>query len=259
MGHEVWPLHTVTFATHTGYGPPTGTVVAPDTLREMTARLQELGVLARCRAVLTGYIGSAETGAAVLEAVRAVREINPGALWCCDPVMGDEGRGLFVDDAVARFFDDHAAEADILLPNRFELAWLADAPADTAADALAACRALTARGVGCVVATGLRETGTDGAARISTIAVGGDGAWRTTVPEIPLAGRPNGAGDLFAATFLGRRLHGDGTDTALARAAGALQGVIAATAAADAPELRLVDAQDEIVAPRTVPEIETLA
>ena len=51
------------------------------------------GVLGRCDAVLSGYMGDSGIGEAILDAVARVRAANPGALYCCDPVIGDEGRG----------------------------------------------------------------------------------------------------------------------------------------------------------------------
>lgn len=243
LGHEVWPIHTVNFATHTGHGPPTGTVTSPDTIRETVARLDALGILGRCAAVLTGYIGSEAIGAAILDTVGRVRDRNPDAIWCCDPVMGDRGRGLFVQEPVAAFFAEHAAGADILTPNLFELERLTGAAPADIEDAAAACAPLLEAGVREVVVTSLpgRRSG-----EIASISASGTGSWWVSVPEVSVAGRPDGAGDLFAALYLGRRLSAGGKpDAALAHAAAAVHGVLRATV----DELDIVGAQEELVAP----------
>src|SRR5690242_4777814 len=89
LGVEVWPVHTVQFSNHTGYGAWRGPVFAAETIREVVRGIGERGILGTCDAVLSGYMGSAEIGAAILEAVEAVRAANPRALYCCDPVIGD--------------------------------------------------------------------------------------------------------------------------------------------------------------------------
>ena len=47
-------------------------------------------------AVLSGYQGAEAVGEVILDAVTRVKAANPSALYCCDPVMGDVGRGFFV-------------------------------------------------------------------------------------------------------------------------------------------------------------------
>ncbi|MGL1102756.1 pyridoxal kinase, partial [Vibrio parahaemolyticus] len=65
-------------------------------IREVVRGIGERGVLGGCDAVLSGYMGSAEIGAAILGAVDAVRAANPRALYCCDPVIGDVEEGVYV-------------------------------------------------------------------------------------------------------------------------------------------------------------------
>lgn len=244
LGHEVWPINTVNFATHTGYGPPTGDVTSAETIRAIVERLDTEGLLGQCDAILSGYIGSAATGRAILDAVDLVRSRNPNAIWCCDPVMGDTDRGLFVDAPVAAFFERHAGEADILLPNGFELTTLTGVEVRSAANVGAASRELLEGGTRLVVVTGLE----DGDEIVSTAATTPEGC-AVRVPAVPLSGRPNGAGDLFAAVFLGIYLYSGAAPVALAHAAGSVYGVLQATATAGTAELRLVEAQAEITDP----------
>ena len=55
----------------------------------------------------------------LLHAVGLVRAANPGALYCCDPVIGDDGPGVYVRPGVAAFLTGEGmAAADIVTPNR---------------------------------------------------------------------------------------------------------------------------------------------
>jgi hypothetical protein len=100
---EVWPIHTVQFSNHTGYGAWTGRVFDAALITEVVQGIAARGALARCDGVLSGYMGSAETGAAILDAVAQVKAANPSARYCCDPVIGDVGRGVFVRPGIPEF------------------------------------------------------------------------------------------------------------------------------------------------------------
>ena len=247
LGFEVWPVATVQYSNHPGHGGFRGRAADPDLVADLVAGLAERGVLARCEAVLTGYMGDAALAEAALAAVARTRAANPAALWCCDPVMGDAGTGLYVDPALPDWFRDRAVpRADIVTPNGFELGLLVGRPVATVADALAAARAVRAAGPGIVLCTSLAGTAaTD--AEVVALAVTDAGAFVVRVPRLTDA--PHGAGDLLTALFLGRFLESRDLAAALSLAVSAVHGVIAASLAAGADELVLVAAQNEIVAP----------
>jgi len=96
LGCEVWAIHTVQFSNHTGYGAWKGRVFDGPMVEEIVDGMADRGVLSACDAVLSGYMGSADIGAAILSTVARVKAGNPAALYCCDPVIGDVGRGVFV-------------------------------------------------------------------------------------------------------------------------------------------------------------------
>ena len=96
LGFEVWPVNTVLFSNHTGYGAWRGRVVGLDWVEEIIEGMADRGAIPRTRAVLSGYLGDASLGEAVLRVVERVRAARPDMLYACDPVMGDEGRGFFV-------------------------------------------------------------------------------------------------------------------------------------------------------------------
>lgn len=248
LGAEVWAVHTVQFSNHPGHGRFRGQVLPPGLIRDCVAGIAEIGQLARCDAVLSGYVGDAGTGEAILDAASRVKAANPRALWCCDPVMGDEGPGLYVRAGIPEFFRDRALpRADIATPNRFELEWLTGAPVATLDAAKAAIARLQAMGPRCVLLTSARTEETPADA-VDLLAAEGGAVWRLRTPRLPVA--VSGAGDAIAALFLFHRLSSGSARLALERAAAALHGVLRRTAEAGARELQLVAAQEEIVAPR---------
>jgi len=247
LGAEVWGVHTVQFSNHTGYGAWRGQVFGADLVRECVAGIADRGMLPHCDAVLSGYLGSAEIGAAVRDAALAVKAANPKALWCCDPVMGDTGRGMFVRPGIPEFLRDEALPAaDIATPNQFELEWLTGRAIMSLADAKAAITALQAKGPRCVLLTSLRTEAT-GDDEIEMLAAEGGGFWRLRTPMLPLS--VNGAGDAIAALFLFHRLKSGAAAAALEAAAASIFGLLSRTLEAGARELQVVSAQEEITAP----------
>src|SRR5690348_11172943 len=111
LGIEVWPVHTVQFSNHTGYDGWRGRAFEPDLIRDLMRGLEQRSVLGGCDGVLSGYVGSAEIGAAILDAVTRVKRANPAARYCCDPVIGDVERGVFVRPGVAEFMRERALAA----------------------------------------------------------------------------------------------------------------------------------------------------
>ncbi len=255
LGFEVWPLHSLQFSNHAGYDGFTGQVFTARHLREVIDGLAARGLLGTCDAVLSGYLGTAEAGAVVCDAVARVKAANPAALYACDPVMGDRASGggeggIYVDAALPEFFRDRAlALADIVTPNVFELETLTGATVASIEDAVAAARGLVARGPGVVLVTGLRHD-TTRAGEIELLAVTAQDAWRSITPLLACDPQPNGAGDLLAALFLGHFLRARDAGQALGAAVSATFAVLDATRIAATRELQLIAAQDEIVAPR---------
>jgi len=246
LGFEVWQVDTVNFSNHPGYGAWRGRISPAAEVRAILTGIAERGVLPRCRAVLSGYLGLAATGEAVLETVAAVKAANPLALYCCDPVFGDNG-ALYTPPEIPAFFRERAVpSADILIPNQFELEYLTGGKIRSLGDALAAAALLRGLGPGTLVVTSLRHDETR-PEEIEILAVSEEGAFLLTTPLLPIAA--SGAGDAFAALFLGHRLRGAGTAAALAAAGSAIFAVIEASCASGSKELALIAAQDAILAP----------
>ncbi len=249
MGHEVWPIHTVQFSNHTGYGAWTGQVFDAAIIGELLRGISERGALPGCRAVLSGYMGSAATIRQVAEAVATVRRANPGAIYCCDPVMGDVGRGVFVQPGIPELMIETAVPlADIVTPNQFELEMITGAPVGSLAEAIAAARKVIALGPKAVIVTSL-VTPDAPADEIRVLAVTPEAAWTVSTPLLSFPVPLNGAGDALAALFLGHTLKGLATPDALAATVSGLFQLFADTHAAGTRELQLVATGPKLLAP----------
>ena len=252
LGMEVWPVNTVQFSNHPGYGQRTGQVFTGAQVTDVVDGIAARGVLGRCAAVLSGYLGDAAVGEAVLGAVAQVRATNPLALYCCDPVIGDSGPGIYVQPAIPALLRSRLLpQADLATPNQFELEQLTGHTILSVGDALAAAVALraTMRPGACVLMTSMAvsDTPTDS---IDLLAAEDGGAWRLRTPRLPIAA--NGTGDTIAALFLLHRLRTGRTPDALSAAASAVFGLLRRTLEAGSRELLTVEAQAEFVSPTQV-------
>jgi pyridoxine kinase len=257
LGIEVWPIHTVQFSNHTGYGDWRGQVFGAALIRDLIAGIAQRGVLGSCDGVLSGYMGGADTAEAILGAVEAVKRANPAARYCCDPVIGDVGRGVFVRDGIPEFMRARALPAaDVATPNQFELDYLSGRASTTLNDAHDAVKALHDLGPRAILVTSLHTAETPADA-IDLLASDVGGCFRLRTPKLPLS--VNGAGDAIAALFFAHYLRGGRIDEALTRAASAIFGVLARTAQAGSREIQLVAAQDEIVSPSRLFDVEKIA
>jgi pyridoxine kinase len=247
LGVEVWPINTVQFSNHTGYGNWTGRVFDGALIRELVAGIEKCGVLAECDGVLSGYLGSVEIGASILEAVATVKGANPAARYCCDPVIGDVRRGVFVQAGIPEFLRDKALPAaDVITPNHFELDYLSGHETRTLADALVAVDVIHARGPRTILVTSLHLDDTPDDA-IDLLASGEQGCFRLRTPKLEI--KADGAGDVIAALFLAHYLREGRAGEAMAKAAAAVFGLLTRTVEAGAREIQLVHGQEEIVKP----------
>ncbi len=254
LGCDVWSINTVQFSNHTGYGHWTGQVYSGDSVRELVDGIAARDVLKRCDAVLSGYMGDAAIGAAILDAVARVRAANPNAVYCCDPVIGDTDTGVYVRPGIEDFLREQAlAQADIATPNRFEVERLTGLDCSTLDQAKAAVTKLAAGmrqdGPRCVLMTSLETTATPGDHLDMMVSEGGTFHLLRT-PRLPVS--VNGAGDAIAALFLYHRLRTGSAAAALEAAGSSVHGLLRHTAEAGSREIQMIAAQEEFVAPTQV-------
>ena len=247
LGAEVWAVNTVQFSNHTGYGDWTGRVATGPEIAALIDGIAARGVLPSCDAVLSGYIGSGEIGHAIAGGVRRVKAANPAAIYCCDPVLGDDG-ALYVRPGVPEFIRDIALPlADIATPNQFELRHLTGLPCDTLPSAKAAVSLIQGRGPRIVLVTSLNVADTPAESIDMLVGVGAR-FHRLRAPRLPIT--VNGAGDAIAALFLFHCLSLADPVAAMERAGSSTYGLLRRTHEAGSREILTVAAQEEFVAPR---------
>jgi pyridoxine kinase len=251
LGHEVWPVFTVHFSNHTGYGAWRGPLLDPADVAEVITGIEDRGVLASCDAVLSGYQGSPAVAAVIVEAVRKVKAANPAATYTCDPVMGNAKSGCFVNPEIPPIIRSSVVPvADILTPNQFELGFITGRDGlggpSSLDDILEAADEVRSMGPSTVLVTSVERLGAPDDV-IEMIAVTGDGAWIVQTPRLPM--KANGSGDITAALFTAH-LHTTGSAAlALGRTVASVYDVLAATLESGERELRLIAAQDAIAVP----------
>ncbi|MDR5700595.1 pyridoxal kinase PdxY [Agromyces aerolatus] len=248
IGVEVMPVYTVNFSNHTGYGAWRGPLISPDDVRDVISGIEERGAFAQTDVVLSGYQGGEGIADVILDAVARVKAANPGAIYSCDPVMGNAKSGCFVAPAIPVLLRDRVVPAaDLITPNQFELGFLTDTEPDTLESTLISADLIRATGPRTVLVTSVerpdRPEGT-----IEMLAVDDRGAWIVQTPMLPL--KANGSGDVTAALFTAHyRETGDAAD-ALARTTSSVFDLLTNTYESGERELQLVESQDAYAHPR---------
>jgi len=247
LGYEVWPINTVQYSCHAGMPGWTGSAFGADHVSDIVRGLENLGVLSRCDAVLSGYMGDAGTGAAIVRAVDAAKRANPRALYCCDPVMGDSPGGIYVKIGLPEFIAREAVpRADIVCPNEFEAELLSGIRIASPGDAARAADAIHRLGPPVVIITSYTP-----ARNGETGFLVSDGTVMKTVtsPVLPFSKPPKGSGDLASALFLGYYLKNRDVVEAVEKTTGALYAVLEATLSSGSENLAVVAAQEAIACP----------
>ena len=255
LGHEVWPVSTVVFSNHTGYGSWRGPLLPSADVADVITGIEERGVLDQVDAVLSGYQGGADIAGVILDAVSRVRAANPRASYTCDPVMGNADSGCFVHPDIPPVLRERVVpHADVITPNQFELGFLTGTEPQTLDEILASAELARAMGPRTVLVTSVQRADRPDDT-VEMLAVDGDGAWIVQTPKLPL--KANGSGDVTSALFTAHLLATD-APTALGRTAASVFALLDATLRSGERELRLVEAQEVFVDPPTSFEVERI-
>jgi pyridoxine kinase len=245
-GIDVIAVPTTLLSNRPGYPTIRGRVLDAPLVADLLLGVEERGALDTCRMILSGYLGSSEIAAVVADFVARAKARHPNLIYCCDPVLGDRDRGLFVRAGIPPLVRDLLCPlADIITPNHFEFEFLCGAKVTAIDQVIAQARIL--RGPSTVVVTSAELADTP-AGEIETLAVERSKAWRVRTPKLPIS--PNGTGDLFAALFASARVLGSDTPDALAHAASAIFAVLERTALSGTAEMRIVESADLLVRPK---------
>jgi pyridoxine kinase len=256
LGVEVWPVHTVHFSNHTGYGAWRGPLLAADDVRAVIQGVQDRGAFPAVEAVLSGYQGGEDIGDVILDAVSRVKQENPSAIYACDPVMGNAKSGCFVHPAIPVLLRERVVPAaDLVTPNQFELGYLTGTEPRTVEETLESVELVRAMGPSTVLVTSVeRPDAPDGT--IEMLAVTDDGAWVVQTPRLPM--KANGSGDVTAALFTAHLIATGDPALSLARTASSVFDLLQTTLDSGQRELQLVQSQEAIANPRMQFEVSRL-
>ncbi|MEM9574556.1 MAG: pyridoxal kinase [Pseudomonadota bacterium] len=198
LGLPVWAVATINLPWHPGHGPSTRIVPDDALFRSLLDDLsgskfsQELG------AILTGYLATTEQVKSVATFIKACRVQNPELFYVCDPVIGDEA-GLYISEDIARAIRDELLPlANVITPNRFELAWLSGSSVTSNEVIVSVVRDMKVSSALVTSAFGMLKNST------GNLFVDEQSALLAEHRQIENA--PNGVGDLTAALFMARRL-----------------------------------------------------
>ena len=252
LGHEVWPVYTVNFSNHTGYGQWGGSPIPASEVTAIISAMEQRGALAQVDVVLSGYQGGTDIADASLDAVARVKAANPSATYTCDPVMGNAKSGCFVNPALPELLRERVVpKADLVTPNQFELGYLAGMQVQSLEETLNAVDAVMAMGPRAVLVTSVfRPDAAPGT--IEMLAADANGAWLVTTPHLPF--KANGSGDVTAALFTAHYSQHFGAmgsaKLALERTKASMFELLTRTHESGQRELQLVQAQESYVHPK---------
>src|SRR4051794_26039773 len=124
-GIDVVAVPTTLLSNRPGYPTIRGRVLDAALVADLLRGIEGRGAGDTATMILSGYLGSADNATVVADFVARAKAKNPALLYCCDPVLGDRDRGLFVHADIPPLVRDLLCPlADIVTPNHFEFEWL---------------------------------------------------------------------------------------------------------------------------------------
>jgi pyridoxine kinase len=243
LGVDVWPVHTALLAHHPGHGGFNGAMTSPQTLRTIFDGLRRLGAFEQCSALLSGYLGSVETGTVLIEAWQTIKAAAPDAIFCCAAVLGDREEGIYVDPALPAFFRDAALPmADVIVANAFEAGILSGMEVVDLETARLAAAAIADQGPQTVIISSVPYA-LNGTTHIGNLLNEAGGVWLTYAPLF--SGPAKGAGDFMTAVWLAQYLNERDSVSALRFATGAVKSAVELSAEHPIRELAVIAASDQ--------------
>jgi len=255
LGQEVWPVHTVLFSNHPGHESFRGEVLPTEDIQSVLLGLLDLPIDGECEAILSGYLGNAETGAMLEDIIWRIQGENRHLIYVCDPVIGDIKEGTYVDPELIKvFLDDLIPLAEVITPNAYELSKLTGDPVTSITDALKAARKLMKLGPSITIVTSVLDP--DQPDQLNTLLITPDRAWN--VPSPILLNPTKGAGDLLSALWLAWHLEGHPPERALQEAVSSVFPLIRSARPDDMQEFPLISSRHLLCSPDYRLQLKTL-
>ncbi|WP_315838296.1 pyridoxal kinase [Bradyrhizobium prioriisuperbiae] len=237
-GVTVAAVPTTLLSNHPRYPTVRGRVLDAELVSDLLRGVEERGLVERATVLITGYLGSPAVGAVVADFVARALRRNPKLLYLCDPVIGDDGVGIFVADGLLEVFRDRLVPAaSLTTPNQFELELLSGTKARDASGLLAASAGMAAYGRVGVIATGCTLADT-APGNVETILCADGQLWRLATPRLPI--HPCGTGDLLTGLVAAHLAKGAPVETALRLAVDGVFAVLVRTQELGSEEMCLI-------------------
>lgn len=232
LSFPVWAIPTIILPWHPGHGPATKVIPAESEFSNFLLDIAKAPWRSEVGAVLSGYMANASQAETVAKLIASLKTDNPNLLYLCDPVIGDIG-GLYLPEETASSIRDNLLPlADIVTPNRFELAWLASKPIPKSTEeTLSLASKLDIEDVLVTSCTNEKEDVTGNLLKSNS------GNWLATHKTIKSP--PNGPGDLTAAIHLGHKLDGDTDELNLQKTTASVLEILTQSTARGSDELTL--------------------
>jgi pyridoxine kinase len=227
-----------------------GQATPPALFARMLADVEADALFGMVDLVITGHFSSPEQVTIAADALGRIKTQSSRApVMVVDPILGDAPTGLYVSAEVAEAVATQLVPlADWITPNLWELGYLAGAPVEDAASAIAAVERLGK--------PALVTSAPAGPDEIGLMFVDAGAATLFAHPRLIRA--PNGTGDLVTASFGAGLVEGLVPLAAAERAARAASEAVKAAQDWQAPELPIIALGERLVRPTAALRIERL-
>lgn len=245
LGFNVWPIQTVQFSNHTQYKEGwTGSVLANGEITKLFDGLENINVIFKISAVISGYLGTSNQALEIFENIKRVKRANNNYLYICDPVMGDPEKGCVVSDDVNNMLCDYLVPAaQIITPNQFELSRITGIDIYDLKSAIEAC--LKARKMGPEIVL-VKHLHYASASSYTMLMANQNGVYLVKRPLLDFSIYPVGVGDLITSIFVGNLLKTKDSVLSFENTNQAVYEILKVTKNLKERELQRIEAQDHI-------------